>query len=229
MMFDLEAQLREWKRSFTNTAAMRSADLEELEHHLRDSMTSLAALGLTPEEAFLVATHRVGAPALVAGEFAKVDGSTRWYQQASWMTAGALGYALLGLVIGAMASLSQVVTLLAGGKGVAVGYTAVAITCIGWSVVAGWLYRRQSDGGRRLMNVSAGVLAALVACAAIAGSLVNFGGQMVLGRLMPVRELVWVQTISNVAGIIATVLAPLLLLLLVQTFRRQTRDTRALG
>src|SRR5687767_13010931 len=194
-MFDLEARLQQWKKSFTNTAAMRNADIEELEHHLRDSMASLTSLGLSPQEAFIIATHRVGAPALVAGEFAKVDGGPRWYQQASWMTAGALGYAVLGLVIGAMASLSRVVTLLAGGKGVAVGYTAVAITCIGWSVVAAWLYRRQTDGGRRLTNVSAGMLAALVACAAIVGSLINFGGQMVLGRLMPVRELVWAHTI----------------------------------
>ena len=208
---------------------MRNADIEELEHHLRDSMASLTSLGLNPEEAFIVATHRVGAPALVAGEFAKVDGSTRWYQQASWMTAGALGYAIFGLVIGAMASLSQVVTLLAGGKGVAVGYTAVAITCIGWSVLGFWLYRRQNEGGRRLTNVSAGVLACLVACAVIVGTLVNFGGQMVLARVLPVPELLWVRAISNVAAMAATVLAPLMLLILVQTLRRQARDTHALG
>ena len=228
-MFDLDEHVQQWKRSFTSTAAMRSADLEELEHHLRDSIASLTSLGLNPEEAFIVATHRVGAPAVVAREFAKVDGMARWYQQASWMTAGALGYAIFGLAIGALASLSQVVTLLAGGQGVAVGYTAVAITCIGWSLLAAWLYRKQNEAGRRLTNISAGVLAALVASAVIIGSLVKMGGQMVLGMLMPVRELAWATLISNMAATVATVVAPLLLLILVQTLRRQARETRALS
>lgn len=221
MSFDLEEQIRLWKQSFTTTDGMRRADIEELEHHVRDSMATLSALGLNPQEAFIVATHRVGAPVRVAREFAKVNGSRLWYQQVGWMTAGALGYAICGLVIGALASLSQVVALLAGGQGAAVGLAAVAITCMGWAVVAALLYRRRTEDSRpaRLTDVSAGVLASVVVLAVIAGSLVKFGGQLVLGRLMPVSEFAWAQLISNVAALTATVLMPLLLLLAVQLLR----------
>ena len=230
-MFDLEQQLRLWKQSFTITDGMRGADIEELEHHVRDSMSTLSALGLTPEEAFIVATHRVGAPARVAREFAKVHGSRLWYQQVGWMTAGALGYAICGLVISALASFTQVVALLAGGKGAAVGLAAVVITCLGWAVVAVLLYRRPSDDSRRawLTDLSAGVLGSIVALAVVAGSLVKFGGQVVLGRLMPVSEFAGAQLISNVAALIATVLVPLLLLIVVQLLRRQVRENQALA
>lgn len=231
MMFDLEEQLQLWKRSFTSTQAMRTADIEELEHHVRDSMATLAALGLNPEEAFILATHRVGAPVRVAREFAKVNGSRLWYQQVGWMTAGALGYAICGLVISALASFSQVVALLAGGKGAAVGFAAVALTCMGWAVVAALLYRRPSEDSRtaRLTDVSGGVLASVVALALVVGLLAKFGGQLVLGRLMPVSEIASAQLISNVAALMATVLMPLLLLIVVQRLRRQVRETSALG
>ena len=230
-MFDLEEQLRLWKLSFTTTPAMHSADMEELEHHVRDSMSTLASLGLSPEEAFILATHRVGAPVRVAREFAKVNGSRLWYQQAAWMTAGALGYAICGLIISALASFSQVLALLAGGTGVAVGFAAVAITCLGWAVVAALLYRRPSEDSRtaRLTDISGGALASVVAVALVVGTLAKFGGQLVLGRLMPVSEFAGAQLISNLAGLMATVLVPLLLLVVVQLLRRQVRETSALS
>ena len=230
-MFNLEEQLRLWKQSFTTTPAMRSADIEELEHHVRDSMSTLAGLGLSPEEAFILATHRVGAPVRVAREFAKVNGSRLWYQQAAWMTAGALGYAICGLIISALASFSQVLALLAGGTGVAVGFAAVAITCLGWAVVAALLYRRPSEDSRAagLTDISGGALASVVAVALVVGILAKFGGQLVLGRLMPVSEFAGAQLISNLAGLMATVLVPLLLLVVVQLLRRQARETSALS
>ena len=230
-MFDLEEQIRLWKRSFTTTPAMRSADIEELEHHLRDSMATLAAVGLDSEEAFIVATHRVGAPVRIAREFARVNGSRLWYQQAAWMTAGALGYAICGLLISAVASFSQVLALLAGGTGVVVGFAAVAITCLGWAVVAALLYRRPSEGSpvTSLTDVSGAVLGSVVALALVGGTLVKFGGEVVLGSLMPVSEFAGARLISNAAALITTVLMPLFLLVVVQLLRRQVRDTSALS
>lgn len=200
---------------------MRSADIEELEHHLRDSIATLSALGLNPEEAFIVGTHRIGAPIPLEREFAKVNGSRLWYQQVGWMTAGALGYVICGLLIGALASFSQVVAMLAGGTGAAVGLAAVAITFMGWAVVAALLYRRRNEdsGTGRLTDVSAGVLGSVVVLAVVVGTLVKFGGQVVLGRLMPVSEFAGAQLIWNVAALMAAVIVPLLLLIVAQLLR----------
>lgn len=225
-MFDLEEQLRHWKKSFTRMDVMRSSDIEELEQHVRDSIATLTSRGLNQEEAFVLATHRVGAPGPLVREFAKVNGRHVWSQRVFWMTAGALGYIVCGLVIGAIASLSQVVVSLAGGSGAAVGYMAVGITCLGWVVLAALLYHRQTNDSRMFTNVSAGVLGSAVAIAVVVASGMSFGSKVVLGRLMPVPDLAWAQLISNGASIMATALTPLVLLTVMLLLGRQLRDTR---
>ena len=68
-MFDVEQQLEDWRTRFTRTEAMRGNDIEELEQHVRDSITTLMSKGLNAEEAFLIATRRVGFPAALDREF----------------------------------------------------------------------------------------------------------------------------------------------------------------
>src|SRR5262249_3358 len=52
---------------------VKTEDLKELESHVRDSMSQLESKGLSSEESFLVATHRVGNPEKLEPEFAKVN------------------------------------------------------------------------------------------------------------------------------------------------------------
>lgn len=228
-MFDLEAQLEEWKKRFTSLEVMRSGDIEELEQHVRDSVAALTSLGLDPEEAFVLATYRVGAPELVGREFAKVNGSYLWSQRVFWMTAGALGYVVCGLVIGAMASVSQVMVSLAGGEGAAVGYTAVGITCLGWSVLAALMYRRLNEGSRSpwLTSCSARLIGSCVAFAVVLATFVKLGSQWVLPRLMPVPELGQALLISNAATLMSTVLMPAMLLIVALSVNRHMHETRA--
>ena len=60
--FDLNRAMATWRQQLGQSPAYREENLEELESHLRDSIATLAGKGLTDEEAFLVATRRVGAP-----------------------------------------------------------------------------------------------------------------------------------------------------------------------
>src|SRR4051812_32593541 len=89
-MFQLEHELQEWTNHFCQMEAMRSSDIEELEQHVRDSIAVLTTKGLSEEEAFLIATHRVGQSGQVGREFGKVNGGHVWRQRVFWMIAGVL-------------------------------------------------------------------------------------------------------------------------------------------
>jgi hypothetical protein len=73
-VFDLDARMREWTDALRLRGAFRAEDIVELESHLRDEIDALAKTGLSGEEAFLVAEHRVGRPEVLAVEYAKVHG-----------------------------------------------------------------------------------------------------------------------------------------------------------
>ena len=116
-MFDLERQIQDWKAEFTSRPALRRADVEELEQHVRDALPPLISAGLSPAEAFLIATRRVGPSAAVEREFAKVNGTHLWSQRMFWIVLGALGLVVCRLMIGAAASVAQALAGLAGGSG----------------------------------------------------------------------------------------------------------------
>ena len=140
-MFQLEQRLQEWTERFGSTAVMRDCDIEELAQHVRDSIAALKAKGLDDEEAFLVATHRVGAAGALEEEFAKVNGGQIWGYHVFWMIAGALLYVVCSFLIATTGGVGQALAASAGGGGSAIGCTSVAITALLWFGIAFWLYR----------------------------------------------------------------------------------------
>src|SRR5438105_4167363 len=58
--FDLNSAVQRWRAELAKSPSFRVDDLDELESHVRDSEASLRALGLTSEEAFLIAVRRTG-------------------------------------------------------------------------------------------------------------------------------------------------------------------------
>jgi hypothetical protein len=76
----LESQIMQWRSAVSRHRAIDSADVEELEGHLREQVADLEATGLTEEEAFLVAVRRLGAVDLVTEEFAREHGDRLWKQ-----------------------------------------------------------------------------------------------------------------------------------------------------
>ncbi|HTJ00241.1 MAG TPA: hypothetical protein VL527_15270 [Dongiaceae bacterium] len=71
--FDLNHALHRWLAQLAQSPQVRATDLSELETHVRDSVLQLHGKGLSAEESFWVATHRVGSPAQLEPEFAKVN------------------------------------------------------------------------------------------------------------------------------------------------------------
>ena len=114
-MFDLNEQIKKWRCAFAQSDAFDKSDINELENHLREEIERLVALRLSSEEAFWVASHRVGDTGALAGEFAKVNWPGMLRKKCFWMAAGVLAYLLASYLASAT---SQVCLFLAGLGGV---------------------------------------------------------------------------------------------------------------
>jgi hypothetical protein len=77
-MFDLESQIRKWRRHVQSTGSLGVQDVEELESHLRDSIDELTGRGVSVEEALIVSIHRMGDAEALDHEFAKVSTESVW-------------------------------------------------------------------------------------------------------------------------------------------------------
>jgi hypothetical protein len=79
-MFDLESQIRKWRRHVQSAGSLDAQHVEELESHLRDSIDELTERGVSVEEAFIVSIHRMGDAEELNHEFAKVSTESVWRQ-----------------------------------------------------------------------------------------------------------------------------------------------------
>lgn len=93
--FDLNDAIQKWRRNLAQSAAFRSADLDELEAHLRDAIPALEAAGLSAEESFLIASRRIGTRHTLETEFAKINTGRAWLNR-PWL-AGLLQVVTPGL------------------------------------------------------------------------------------------------------------------------------------
>lgn len=152
--FDLNQIIQQWRENLAASPAFRSENLNELESHLRDSITTLQTRGLAAEEAFLIATRRIGQGSLLEREFGKVNGSAIWLDRFFWMLIGYQVWLFISGVIG----LGAHNALLFGLNGVgynfkAHGYaipvtlfTLVQLAGFGGSLaICGWLFCRKGQ------------------------------------------------------------------------------------
>jgi hypothetical protein len=94
--FDLNEAIRQWRTSLQGSPPLSAQELHELESHLRDSTTALQAQGHPPEEAFRLASQRLGQPRELENEFGKLNPQRVWMDRALWMIAGLLLFSLVG-------------------------------------------------------------------------------------------------------------------------------------
>lgn len=80
MSDQLEAQIAQWREFARRRRAVHDLDVEELEDHLRAQIDELTAVGLSPDEAFLVAVKRMGGLDAVSHEFAQEHSDRLWRQ-----------------------------------------------------------------------------------------------------------------------------------------------------
>lgn len=83
--FDLNLAVRRWREDLAGSSAFRCENLNELESHLRDSIDRLRARDLSGEEAFLIATRRIGNVQRLQQEFGKVNTASAWFDRFLWV------------------------------------------------------------------------------------------------------------------------------------------------
>ena len=76
----VESQIAEWRAYLANAAGVNGHDIDELEDHLRHQIAELNAVGLAPDEAFLVAVKRMGDLDALSREFAREHSGRLWKQ-----------------------------------------------------------------------------------------------------------------------------------------------------
>jgi uncharacterized protein YjiS (DUF1127 family) len=77
---ELAEQFAQWRQQVRARPELRSSDADELEDHLRGSVDELVAIGLSAEEAFLVAVKRMGSLDELSREFAREHSERLWKQ-----------------------------------------------------------------------------------------------------------------------------------------------------
>ncbi len=79
-MESLESQIAEWRAYLAHAEGVNGHDVDELEDHLRHEIAELNAVGLAPDEAFLVAVKRIGELDSLSAEFAREHSGRLWKQ-----------------------------------------------------------------------------------------------------------------------------------------------------
>jgi len=100
--FDLNEQLQRWREELAQSPAFSGENLNELESHLRDSIATLQRCGLDAEEAYLIATKRLGKDAVLEAEFSRIHPGQVWLERAFWMLLGIQIWAFTTQVCGSI-------------------------------------------------------------------------------------------------------------------------------
>src|SRR5688572_632544 len=79
-MDQLDLEIEEWRTFVEQSPAVDGRDLEELEDHLRAQIADLTEVGLSPDEALLVAVKRMGTVDELSREFAREHSARLWRQ-----------------------------------------------------------------------------------------------------------------------------------------------------
>ena len=79
-MESVESQITEWRTYVAGAPGVNGRDVDELEDHLRHQIAELNQVGLTPDEAFLVAVKRIGDVDDLSREFAREHSGRLWKQ-----------------------------------------------------------------------------------------------------------------------------------------------------
>ena len=228
-MFDLNEAIAAWRSELSARSVCGRSDLDELEAHLRDEMDALRSRGLSGQEAFWVAAHRLGSAAALAPEYAKVDPLRLWISRLCWVAGGILAWHVLNAVAGIAASGCAYLGHLLGLTGywlggLAVGAQFLALGAAAACGVAAWWMVTCRRGAARAPRGSIGTWPA--ALAGVGAILLLTLGSILASALqfrgMAAADMGQVAVVRSIASLAWWVLQPMLLVGLILWLRRRS-------
>lgn len=87
-MFELNKKINDWHDELIANQSMTEIDVDELMSHLKDNIEDLEKKGLSGEESYWVARHRLGDTRALDIEFAKVNQALIWRKRIFWLLLG---------------------------------------------------------------------------------------------------------------------------------------------
>jgi len=146
-----ELKIREWTLELAKAETLAPDRLKELESHFVESLLSLRECGLTEDEAFVIASSRLGSVDALSDEFAKSGDAYLWANRMYWMCLGYLGIMLAMRVVGSLVSLTSLAVATAVNDPLVLSISGTAVRIIGLLLIAaGMLWQAKRRNGFRL-------------------------------------------------------------------------------
>lgn len=234
-MFDLNQAVAAWRTRLAAANTCGRADVDELEAHLRDEMDRLRSGGLSEQEAFWVAAHRLGSVSALSEEYAKVNPMRVWLGRLGWVAAGVLAWHVIGAAAGIASWASLYVGHLVGLTGYPLGalgvgaqFLVLGAAALGAAVLWWLLFAHRAAGPAAPASSARGWLVAIAGGVVIV--LLTFGSMvapMLLLRSLPVEEVGQVAMVRSVANVAWSVGFPLLLVAMIFWLRRTAHHDAA--
>lgn len=233
----LDAMIQQWRAQLAQSPAFKQENVDELEEHLRDSMARLQLQGLSEEEAFLVASRRIGAGQKLEAEFGKVNRTTVWMQRAFWMLVGLqLWYVANGFAGFGRNAMGLSIFSVAKQFGLEDGSFLTGVGMVSWFVgfaISFWLcwyvMFRKGDQIAKWMRPRTDSMAKLLFCFVamlvvwVLSTGLNIGTVKLLLNYMPIQTYSKYQMGGSMAQMFQ---APLLLLLTFYVFNKRRNVAR---
>ena len=131
-MIDLNEQIIKLRSNLAQSETLGSSDIDELESHLCEEIDQLTGLKLSDEEAFLVATHRLGTTDSLAAEYEKINRGVKFRNRLFWIATGVLGYFLAHYLIG---TVSVALAVGSGTMDFSSGIVIIILKMLFWSMI----------------------------------------------------------------------------------------------
>jgi hypothetical protein len=191
-MHSVDKQIEQWRNGLAESELLASSDVSELENHLRDEMGHLKTSGLSDEEAFLVARHRLGDTAALAEEFAKVSPHRQLANRLSWMATGVLAYLFVFKLSECATYTATLIGYAVGLRHPYLGVLACAAQVLAFAGIGVLMWRchvpdspSQATTRRAPISVRAGLSGLFAACWVVAAWWIKSFYHVYLMRTMP--------------------------------------------
>lgn len=116
-MFNLNEQIKKWRDNLNVSQSFESTDIDELDSHIREEIERLILSGLSEQEAFLVASNRLGQVDFLSEEFAKVNAGIIWRKRFFWSGIVVLIWIVMNLIVNSLSQIFVSIAALIGARG----------------------------------------------------------------------------------------------------------------